>query len=436
MSWSNFSLWGMGSSFQNYFYGPDIKLYGLKAFDCFLKNWEFDDFWKRATTCDACLKLIDPLFTENPNAPEIKEMCKILEKNLIYFTGTKQDDKWIDDFGWWGLLGVNAYEFLMKVGDYDLAQAYLKLSKECFDIMINVGYDVTKGIKPVENGCRNTTILLQNEGVKNSVVNALLLLLSTKLYRLNMEKNFGDQDRFLKMAYQQWTWFSKWFDLSEYQYLKTFKGNVDAALIGERPLAFFDDSNYQTTNHPDWAPNWIWSGDNGLLLGGLLDLIAVKDHLSASVSEFNAEIFNKKINFAVNKLIQGIQKGMIGKDGIFHEPPCLSSYATNGKDYFVGRGILVRYMNIKEIKAFSGVDFSGNILKTVDALWKTREENTNQFKAEFTTKEANLDYANQFDELWGFSDQAVQWVIDADEKTKNAICQAVGLDFLAAALTL
>lgn len=471
MSWSSFSFSEMGASFQNYLYRPsltdeivknseasiecnslkklskeDIKLYGIKAFDCYMAVWDFEDFWKRANTCDACVAFMDSCLTENPHDLQVKERLKslegILEKNLKYYKATNFEEMWVDDFGWWGLLGINAYLFLMKIGNYNLAQDYLRLSKECLAFMIHGGCDANREVQPVKYGCRNTSVKEPDKGVKNTVVNALLLLLSTKLYRLHAKEKFNDYQGFLNIACSQWMWFSKWFELKEYHYFKHFKNDEGAGLILERPIAIFNGSSYQDMSHPDAVSTWVWSGDNGLVIGALLDLIPEADVLANHAlkmypgQDINPLNFKEKLTDMTKKLIHGIQKGMIGKDGVFHEPPCLSSYAANGKDYLGGRGILVRYMDIQGIKAFSGIDFSENVLKTVEAIWQTRDEASNQFKAEFTSLENNLEYAKHFDDLWEFSDQGTVWNVETDLKTKNGICQAVGLDFIAAAMKI
>lgn len=73
---------------------------------------------------------------------------------------------------------------------------------------------------------------------------------------------------FLVTAYNQWIWFSEWFELNQCNYLKHFNGDNEAALVCERPLDFREGSSYKDMSHPDGAHNWVWSGDNGLLIGG------------------------------------------------------------------------------------------------------------------------------------------------------------------------
>src|ERR1700730_2187275 len=78
----------------------------IKAFNCFKNNWDFDNFWKRANTCDACVCFVDSLLARDPHNPEIAKISsfvqEMLEKNLTYFTTMNLDDKWLDDFGWCG----------------------------------------------------------------------------------------------------------------------------------------------------------------------------------------------------------------------------------------------------------------------------------------------------------------------------------------------
>jgi hypothetical protein len=232
------------------------------------------------------------------------------------------------------------------------------------------------------------------------------------------------------MAYHQWLWFSKWFECKDNEYLKCFKDN--AALVGERPLA--TGSDYQNMSHPTWSEGWVWTGDQGLLIGGLLDLLTLKDNLT----EYLNPNFDTEVRQIIQKLVRGVQEALIGKgDGIFHEPPCLSSYSTYANEYRGGRGILVRYMGVQDIKNLLGVDFTANILQTIKAIWSTRDNDSNQFQPEFATDPQSAEYFMQFKNLLGYSDDVTGWNIDSnDTKVNDAITQAVGLDFLGAALSI
>lgn len=218
-----------------------LKQYSIDIFDRFTNVWKFDDFWKRGNTCDACLCFSAVLIERWPNDLKVQELQEIVHKmlseNLDYFNNSNLSNKWADDFGWWGLMGINAYEHLKKMGNIQLAEKYLQLStSSCWEYMINIAYDSKPDSKPVLNGCRNSSF--EQFGVKNTVANALLFLLSTRLYRLYCQEGLPDRDRFLDMAYKQWVWFFSWFELKEYAYLKPING-IDAALVQERPAAFF-----------------------------------------------------------------------------------------------------------------------------------------------------------------------------------------------------
>lgn len=148
--------------------------------------------------------------------------------------------------------------------------------------------------------------------------------------------------------------------------------------------------------------------------------------------EINLNDFISKIEAVTHKLIKGVQKGMIGQDGVFYEPPCPSSYVTHANDYFGGRGILVRYMDLLKIKEFSGVDLRENVTRTFNALWSEREIGSNQFKPEFTHIEDRLAYSKQLMVFGQIQDKSLHGILTLT--LKDPICQAVGLDYIAANL--
>lgn len=417
ITWPSFS-WFITPVSKPAFQESGLKACGLQSFECFKKSWEISDFWKRANTSDACLVMLDTLISKYPYDQLVSEACKefvgILEKNLAYYNFEDKDNKWADDFGWWGLLGLNAHSFLTKMKKDSLAAKYLDVSNECYDLLKKATHD--KGV-PVMGGLCNSSFKNPETGVKNTVVNALFLLLSTKLYNFHKDHNLDGTEKFVESIDSQRTWFDQWFK-PEYQYLKTFKGDSEAALVCERPLSSADDSTYKDKSNPTWSPGWVWTGDQGLLIGAL---ILLEKH--------------RPMEEVARKLIHGVQKGLIGKDGIFYEPPCPSSYTDHANDYFGGRGILVRNMELNKIKEIFRIDFKENIEKTLEAIWQTRDEKSNQFKIDFTNKMDHLAYSEQFNLLWETKHLVDTWNI-TDPAVTDAISQAVGFDFIAAALKM
>ena len=69
---------------------------------------------------DACLTFADAAYHQWPNDPDIQKMQisvkNMLEKNLIFFNKFDPGDLWADDFGWWGIMGLNARRHLLRMG--------------------------------------------------------------------------------------------------------------------------------------------------------------------------------------------------------------------------------------------------------------------------------------------------------------------------------
>jgi hypothetical protein len=423
-----------------------LKEKALLAFKRFEEVWDFQDFWKRGNTFDACLVFVDALemrWSEDKEVVAIQEKVgKMLEENLAFFNSYDPGTLWADDFGWWGLMALNARKHLLRIGDNELADQYLKLSTDlCWEYKKKTAYDHTDTANPVQHGCRNGDANGDSQGVKNTVTNVLLFLLSSRIYRLSLTENINDNDKYLDMAYRQWLWFNEWFNLEEYQYLKQL--STSGALVQERPMAFFKGSSYQEKTHPTWAEGWVWTGDQGMLVAALTDMLAIKNQLSTYLTtrnidpNFDIKAFESRINDIMKLIGNGVKNAMVANvDDIIREAPCLPSFGPeHGRDYLAGRGIMMRYLGNDEESRLISVDLTENIQKTVDAIWSTRNLTTNQFQPEFTSLENDKLYVNQFRKLWGLADDVYKWDIESmKEKNKNGVCQSVGLDMLGAAI--
>jgi len=423
-----------------------LKTWAFAAFKRFEEIWNFNDFWKRGNTFDACLTFVDAVQQLWPDDRAVKAMQlkvkDMLEENLTFFNRFDPGDLWADDFGWWGLMALNARKHLLKIGESELADTYLKLSTDlCWEYKKRTAYDHTTTANPVPHGCRNGDANGISKGVKNTVTNVLLFLLSSRIYRLTLSENIGDNDKFLDMAYRQWLWFDQWFKLEKYEYLK--KISPSGALVQERPMAFFEGSGYQEKIHPPWAEGWVWTGDQGMLVGALTDMLAVRKELAGWLNknsidlDFDTAVFETRIRSIIKLVGKGVKEALISnEDGIIREAPCLSSFGPiHGRDYVAGRGIMMRYLGGNEEKALLGVDLSDNIMATVEAIWQTRDITNNQFQPEFTTLENDKLYIQQFRKLWGLADDVHKWDINKmKQQNKQGVCQSVGLDALGAAI--
>jgi hypothetical protein len=425
-----------------------LREYASEAFKRFADVWNIDDFWKRANTCDAALDFAAALHDHWPDDGEVKliqaQVSTMLETNLAYFKSVDLKNVWADDLGWWGLMSIHAYTHLKRLGNRALAQEYLSLAVDsCWGPLSTKFYDQSNIAVPVCGGCRNGN--LQGEyGVKNTITNVLLLLLSTRLYRLYGQEGFPDRECFLEVACRQWFWFSSWFDLKDHAYLKP-TADGSALLIQERPMAFFEGSGYQNRTHPSWTEGWIWSADQGLLVSALFDLLAIKQeftkHNNHALPETPVDKLLEENNLKdlLQKVVLGIQKVLIDKsDGVIREAPCYGSFGPSfAIDYLGGRGVLVRYLDLSQVKALLGVDLSSSVMATVNALWNAKDATTHQFKSAYTSKEHDVAYSEQFRAAMGYSDQVSYWDIDPSKRAlQYGICQAMGLDFISAALRI
>ena len=200
------------------------------------------------------------------------------------------------------------------------------------------------------HGCRNGDADGQNKGVKNTVTNVLFFLLSCRIYRLTLEENRVDNEKYLEMAYRQWVWFDSWFKLEKYDYLE--KLNSGGALVQERPTAFFEGSGYKDTTHPTWEKGWVWAGDQGMLLAALSDMLAIKNDLvqwiikNKADTAFSGAAFEKTVKNYIHLLSKGIKSALTGNtDNIIREAPFHASFGPEfGNDYLAGRGIMMRYL--------------------------------------------------------------------------------------------
>ncbi len=178
-----------------------LKRWAIAAFNRFEEIWNFNDFWKRGNTFDACLTFVGAVQQRWPEDPVVKAMQltvkNMLEENLSYFNRFDPGSLWADDFGWWGLMALNARKHLLIMGEKELAGKFLTLSTElCWEYKKNTAYDHSTTDKPVPHGCRNSDANGDSKGVKNTVTNVLLFLLSSRIYRVTLIDDITDNHRF------------------------------------------------------------------------------------------------------------------------------------------------------------------------------------------------------------------------------------------------
>ena len=343
------------------------------------------NFWFGGNTLHTCLNyLLETKQTDNK---------KILETGQKFYTRlVNASDWWRDDYAWWGNAFVLAiknrnelgYGALSYNGLFDDLKSY---ARDCCYKLIenwsNQGYggdlDNAAGANAqITGGTFNTHDQPPMSG-RNSVTNEGFWLLCQQLAKLNP----GNPDYGTYSA-KAGKWFNDWFTAyPKNQKIGIFNLN---GLVLERPLGNMT------------APDWYWSGDQGLMMEALyLNGLQATD-----------------IGVAV-------RANMVDPDGVLHEnmsfyaKPTLQQFLA---DYGTGKGICLR--TLAKLNRFNpNHPFAKMIANTATAVWCTRQPG-DQFVFNWNPK-----YSKEPPVITGKS---------AD--LNNVIMQTSGLEALAAALSV
>lgn len=409
----------------------DIKTWAIKGAKRFQQVWEFQDYWKRSNTFHSFLRFVDAAEQRwGKNDPELEPLrslrTEMITQNASYFRRyIGGQGVWVDDYGWCGLSCIAARNYLRSVGDDVGAQEYAQLAVECWNQMKVTGYDPTISATPVPHGCGNVSPERKKNGggygTKNSVTNTNLLLLSLELYFLYGEEQYRD------MVASQMTWFGTWFSrpyssLDDGPYLRTIPGPL--SLIHERPMA---QKSYVQKDFPDWEAGWVWTGDQGLLLVALAQILST----GPDVPNVDLTVFRN----AFVTMVAGVETLLFGgTDKVLREPPFNSSFGSGyAPDYVGGRGVLLRYVSEPVVQKVLGRPCARDgILATARAAWDSRYPDLDQF-APLWNAEGDAAYNQKFLGTWGSGEASINaWELVPGNY--YGVLQANGLDALTAAI--
>jgi len=411
----------------------DIKSKAVLGASRFAEVWQFNDFWKRSNTFQSILCLVDAAELRwGKGDPALHAMqalrASMLDANLSFFKErmAAPDGIWADDYGWCGIACVEACNYLRANGDAAGAAAYEACGARCWEQMTSTGYDVTNQATPVLHGCGNISPERKRAGggygTRNTVTNTNLLLLSLRLYALNRS------EQYLDMAIKQFVWFGQWFStdypsLDDGPYLRILPGPL--GLIHERPMA---EASYTEEDLPIWQTGWVWSGDQGLLLTALAELLVSGIRPPGVDLDVYRNAFIA-LSIGVEALLFG------GADRVLREAPFHSAFDhAYAGDYVGGRGVLLRYMSEPVVTRALGrpLQIKG-IAATADAVWASRDE-SNQF-ASLWNADGDRAFNFQFVKQWGSGDTNITgWELTPADF--QGVLQANGLDALTAAIRL
>jgi hypothetical protein len=115
-----------------------------------------------------------------------------------------------------------------------------------------------------------------------------------------------------------------------------------------------------------------------------------------------------------------------------NRPPFSASFTCDPNDYVCGRGVLLRCLSsagsLNALRLLK-ISFDERFTKTAQAAWDHRDQNSNQFTADWNPR-GKAKFVTDFEKAWGHGDGDMMWGIT----TIDPVLQAAGLDALCAAI--
>lgn len=342
----------------------------LNAFTTFAglwKSWPYDDkkanFWHVGNSLDSCVDLIIQAWTvwgDNSQRSAVGDMVQESYNifNDVYQGSQKnnfQPGYWWDDFGWWGVTFLKIYQNFSLILDEpidQIARPYapvtqkgcLDVARSCWGVMQTYAWtDANSKIQPpyqgpVAGGCWNNYGGLTG-GIQNSVTNGLFLTLSIRLYLAT------NDPQYLQGACNSYVWYRSWLGRTG-QLFADLDATKTRALAYERP---HDPNNpsYNSSTLVPYTPGQRWTGDQGLLLGGLAAMLQIKDVVqNQPVIRANDPNFGQNALQLAQSLVAGVE-WLFDSDIVLHESQLNGPFGDINKfliDYSVGKGVYMRYL--------------------------------------------------------------------------------------------
>jgi hypothetical protein len=262
---------------------------------------------------------------------------------------------WYDDFGWWGIASLKALQHSKLFPD---STRLKQICDQCWSVMYENAPNVWtynntkpefKGLEPRFGGgvwnadwtkpgplhaCKNMPIqpyLDYLGGIQNTVTNGTYLVLATRLHLESHDPRYRDA------AKGEYDFLGKWFEVGDREHpdYDLCMRVGDGALIRERVATFAKRPDGQFEKVPGYDPELAWSGDQGIILGGLVDRMRV---VSSGSPEYSFLLNRAKdIAAGVKSQVTALNHGI------------LTAWVTSTKggdpeDYATGPGAYWRYL--------------------------------------------------------------------------------------------
>lgn len=269
----------------------------------------------------------------------------------------KNNGTWVDDYGWWGIALIKAYEYSSVLG-YDkdpvLKGKIEKHVKDCWTAM-HGAWDPTRvpNDDPTINivGGINNSIQGVSDKVKlagrNCVTNEVYWLLSLLMARVMNDKSYLDP------ATDASAWFTAAINANILSRVDVINGQEDYTnLVLER---FKGVPNYTDPK----VDNLVWTGDQGLFMGASIENVAQNRSDQPGL-------------LAAYNIADSVKQRMTLKNQVVHEE--LFKIPEYRMDYAGGKGVFMRnlqVLNVIDHKESNG-QYDPIIKANASAVWNNR----------------------------------------------------------------
>jgi hypothetical protein len=258
---------------------------------------------------------------------------------------------WYDDFGWWGIASLKAmqhpklfpnskefqqicdhcwtvmYDNAPKVWTHNKNNPGFSLRKPRFeDGVWNADWTKPRPGKTTGNMCKPGDTLC---GIQNTVTNSLYLVLATRLYL-----EYPQDQRYVDASRKEFKFLSDWFQVSDPDQA-LWMPVEQGAVIRER-AATFAEINGKFAPVPGYNSKVAWSGDQGIVLGGLVDRMRL-------VGKNDPPTYNAYLNRA-KAIVAGVKSQATKLGGGTLGPWVTSVDGGDPEDYATGPGVYWRYL--------------------------------------------------------------------------------------------
>ena len=333
----------------------DLRAVATAKFDALQTEWQsYDVFWRLGHSFDTVIDYFAIV--------DKSEALTFAPTALAAFGRSLSNACWYDDYGWWGIAALKASQHpdMFKADDTKYVPGFAAICNLCWDTMHYRGTavwdnnqnDPTRApLRPRFDGgvwncdwtgesmCGATNAppeLPTNppdrdqganlSGIQNTVTNGLYLVLASRL----AEVTGGGV--YMEGAKSEFGFLSQWFAAvpSDVALLQIPNGGI-GKLVRERVATYAGGTKAYVNGY---VPELSWSGDQGIILGGLIDrmMIVSADKNPQSPPFLDACAILNGVANVTNSNSAGVLQPWTSGDG------------GDPGDYATGMGVFMRYL--------------------------------------------------------------------------------------------